>query len=454
MRKNTSTRLWDKGAQPDELVHRFTVGDDPYWDAHLVHWDCLGSAAHARTLEKAGFLTAAETEKLVAALGEIDALAAGGEFDIPAEMEDCHTAIENHLTRKLGEIGEKIHAGRSRNDQVATAMRLFMRRRTLDWLDLLDSFASAALQRIRTDGSTPMPGYTHMQPAMPSSIGLWLHAFVEAALEQMRAGLDLYDRLDACPLGSGAGFGVPLPLDREFTAGLLGFARVQRNPIDVQNSRGRLEIYFTRVAADIGGLLEKLSWDMILYSSAEYGFITLPDAMTTGSSIMPQKRNPDVLELMRARAGRLRGLLQQLEWIAGKLPSSYHRDLQLTKEPTIRAALDAAEMLPVAERIIAEFTINKDKLAAAMRPELYATHAAYALVRQGTPFRRAYRQIAADIRSGKFVVPADAADSSSGRVDAAAIDAADCERQTFRSRAEEFQRRIMQAEATLLNISR
>ncbi len=397
-----SQRLWDKGGELDAAVHRFTVGDDPQLDRQLVHWDCLGSAAHARTLAKAGLLSDAELRSLLDGLRQIDALDREGKFEIPDELEDCHTPIEAWLTQHVGEAGEKIHTGRSRNDQVATAMRLYLRAHALDWLDLLDGFVRTLLDRTERDGDVPMPGYTHMQPAMPSSVGLWLHAFVEAALEQMRACFDLLDRLDYCPLGSGAGFGVNLPLDREYTAKLLGFSAVQRSPIDVQNSRGRMETYFVRVAVDIGAIIEKLSWDLIIYSTAEYGFFSLPAAMTTGSSIMPQKRNPDVLELMRARVGRLRGRLHELEWVAGKLPSNYHRDLQLTKGPAIRAAADIEEMLPIAERVVAMFEVRADKLAVAMRPELYATDAAYALVRQGIPFRQAYRQIAADVAAGRL----------------------------------------------------
>ncbi|MCH8804629.1 MAG: argininosuccinate lyase [Planctomycetes bacterium] len=421
--KNKKKRLWEKGTEPDELIHRFTVGDDPEWDRHLVHWDCLGSAAHARTLERAGILTADERGRLLAGLAQVDALDRAGEFAIPPELEDCHTAIESFLTRACGDAGAKIHTGRSRNDQVVCAMRLFMRHHALAWLDELARFVRALLDRMQRDGEVPMPGYTHMQPAMPSSVGQWLHAWVEAALEQTRAAFDLLDRLDACPLGTGAGFGVPLPLDREYTAELLGFARVQRSPIDVQNSRGRTEIYFVRVGVDVGALLEKLSWDLILFAGPQYGFFGLPEEMTTGSSIMPQKKNPDVLELMRARAGRLRARLHELEWVAGKLPSSYHRDLQLTKEPAIRTALEVSEMLQVATRVVSGFTVNRETLAAAMQPELYATHAAVALTEQGVPFREAYRRVADDLRAGRFREgSATAADKHTGRVAADVID--------------------------------
>lgn len=408
---DTPRRLWDKKGDSgsengvnnlDALIHRFTVGDDPHWDRELLIWDCRGSAAHVRTLERARLLTAREADALIAELARISALAREGRFDIPPELEDGHTAIEAHLTRVLGSLGEKIHAGRSRNDQVATAMRLYLRDAVLRFADGLGDFVGRCIERIETDGAAPMPGYTHLQPAMPSSIGQWLHAFAEGAVEQLRACLATYDFLDACPLGTGAGFGVPLPLDRAYTAELLGFSRVQRSPIDVQNSRGRHELYVARLAADIGGILEKLAWDMILYATAEFGFIALPKAMTTGSSIMPQKRNPDVLELLRARTGRLRAWAHEIEAITGKLPSSYHRDLQLTKAPVLRAVGDTRDMLIVASRVVEGFEIHHDRLAAAMRPELYATRAALDKVREGMPFRQAYREVAGAVSDGSF----------------------------------------------------
>jgi argininosuccinate lyase len=446
-----SARLWEKGAALDEVVHRFTVGDDPAWDRHLAHWDCLGSAAHAQTLARAGWLSRAELDALLVGLAEIDALVRAGQFEIPTELEDCHTAIEASLTQRCGEAGAKIHAGRSRNDQIATTMRLFMRHHVLNWLDLLREFAETTLARVRRDGEIAMPGYTHLQPAMPSSVGQWLHAVIEAALEQMRAAFDLLDRLDACPLGTGAGFGVPLPLDRAYSAELLGFARVQRSPIDVQNSRGRMEKYFVRVAADAATILEKLSSDLILFSTAEFGFFGLPEAMTTGSSIMPQKMNPDVLELLRARSARLPARLVELEYISGKLPSGYHRDLQLTKEPTIRTALEVAEMLQIATRVMAGLTINAERLAAAMRPELYATHAALELTGKGVPFREAYRRVAADIRAGRFNDQAVAARrAAGGTVDPAVWEAVCEELHQLKRRSDLFRARVTAAETAVL----
>ncbi|MCC7290529.1 MAG: argininosuccinate lyase [Phycisphaerales bacterium] len=394
--------LWDKGGSIDALVHRFTVGDDPQCDRRLVHWDCVGSAAHARVLHCAGLLTAEELAALLSGLREIDARAAVDQFEISVGQEDVHTAIEAFLTSYVGEAGQKIHTGRSRNDQIAMAMRLFMRHHVFVRLKDLQAFVQSCVQRALSDGAVPMPGYTHLQPAMPSSMGMWLCAFAEAGMEQVRAGLHVLTQLDCCPLGTGAGFGVPLPLDRSYAAALTGFSRVQRNPIDVQNSRGRYEACFARHAADIGDILEKFAWDLILYSTHEFGFIALPAEMTTGSSIMPQKRNPDALELMRARAARMRSWSREIDDIRGKLPSSYHRDLQLTKAPTLRIADEVADMLRIAARVVEAFEIRHDRLRQAMLPELYATQAAYDLVRQGVPFRQAYRKVAEQIHDGSF----------------------------------------------------
>ncbi|MFH1746740.1 MAG: argininosuccinate lyase [Planctomycetota bacterium] len=444
-------RLWDKGETLDETVLRFTVGDDPTWDRHLVHWDCLGSAAHARTLARAGLLSESDLNMLLAGLKRIDARALDGRFEIPAELEDCHTAIEAALTEQCGEVGTRIHAGRSRNDQVATAMRLFMRHQVLGWLESLGEFVEVLVTRAEHDGDVPMPGYTHMRPAMPSSVGHWLHAFAEAALEQMVAALHLLERLDSCPLGTGAGYGVPLPLDRAYTAELLGFARAQRSAIDVQNSRGRLEKALVHVAAEVGAVLEKLSCDLLLFSTAEFGFFGLPESLTTGSSLMPQKRNPDVLELLRARSARLPARVVELEYVSGKLPSGYQRDLQLTKEPTIRTAVELGDLLRIATRIVTGFTINSARLAAAMRPELYATHAALTLTQQGVPFREAYRRVAVEIRAGRFTEDRTVAwRAAPALVEPAALNELRAELAESRQRAERHRARVMVAETALL----
>lgn len=452
-----SVRLWHKGGSLDEFVHRFTVGDDPHWDCHLAHWDCLGSAAHARTLAQAGLLTPAELNALLTALAQIDKAASAGDFVIPPALEDVHTAIENQLTQQCGEAGRKIHTGRSRNDQVATALRLFLRNQTLAWISQLDHVLVTLTRRATRDGDVPMPGYTHLQPAMPSSFGQWLQGVAEALLEQVREAAQLLDVLDSCPLGTGAGYGVPLPIDRTFTARLLGFGRVQRSPLDVQASRGRLEKYFVRLAADVGLVLEKLSCDLILFNTAEFGFVRLPDDFTTGSSIMPQKRNPDVLELLRARAARLRARVIELEQLTARLTSGYHRDLQLTKEPTIRTALELPEMLAVATRVIEQLVLQAPALEAALRPELYATHAAVARVQAGQTFRDAYRAIGQALAAGSATSELAAGRqfaeaTRAGRVPPKEWAALQSESETIRATAAAFAGRIRAAEVAVLPV--
>ncbi len=395
-------RLWEKGASLDAQVHAFTVGNDPKLDLSLLCWDSIGSAAHARMLSSIGVLTSEECAVLLPALAKVHSLSQNGEFPIPDEMEDCHTAIESYLIEQTGDAGRKIHTGRSRNDQVLLAMRLYLRNQILEQLDALARCARVCLLRFDEVGKLPMPGYTHMQPAMPASVGMWLGAYAESFLDLIREGLSLLDRVNANPLGAASGFGVPLPLDRELTARLLGFSRVQRNPIDVQNSRGRYELRFIRWGVDVAATVEKLAWDLILYSTREYGFFSIPEALTTGSSIMPQKKNPDVLELMRGRAAKIRAAENELLWVTAKLPSNYHRDFQYTKEPVLNCADTMTALLSMSEIVLTRFTCNEKALQDRMTDELYATYDAYRSVEEGMPFRDAYRETANRIASNSI----------------------------------------------------
>ncbi len=443
-------RLWDHGQGVDPLIHAFTVGDDPYWDLRLIRWDCLASAAHGRTLQRAELLTVAEADALVLALRDIARAAQRGEFPIPQELEDGHTAIEVELTRRCGAAGAKIHTGRSRNDQVATAMRLCLRDGLLRWADALDSFARVTLDRMERDGAIPLPGYTHLQPAMPSSVGQWLHAVIEATLEQWQIALDLLDRIDACPLGSGAGYGVPVRLDRRYTAELLGFAHPQRSVVDVQNSRGRYEAWCARIGADVGRVLERLSADVILMATREFGFVRLPSAIATGSSIMPQKRNPDIFELLRAHAVRLRSWLAGIEGLTAHLTSGYHRDLQLTKEPTLRCLEAVPRMLEVAGRALAAIEFDAERCAAAVSGELFAAHEALARAEAGQPFREAYRAVASEIASGTFAPsPAARAANPAQFVSAEVRQELSTDCDSLRQRAEKWRERLRRVEVSV-----
>jgi argininosuccinate lyase len=379
-----------------------TVGDDPEIDRRLVPHDALGSAAHARMLCKQGLIASADFKSLLFSLKNIYQEGLKIQFEIPYELEDVHTAIEDRLQKDCGEIGKRIHAARSRNDQVCLAVRLYMRTevasRFSEVLCCLDEIKS----RFDQLKDIPMPGYTHLQPAMPSSVGMWLHSYYEGFLDLAKDGLSLLESLNVCPLGSGAGFGTNLPIDRKQVAETLGFRALQRSVIDVNNGRGRFEEKVLHWCVMLGGLLEKWASDLMLFNTQEFGFISLPPELTTGSSIMPQKRNPDLIELLRARPARIRGALQELTSITTKLPSSYHRDLQYTKAPLIRGLEELGACLEMFSLSIKGMQLNQQKLEAAMYPELYATYYANNLVSKGMSFRDAYRETASKIKSGEL----------------------------------------------------
>jgi argininosuccinate lyase len=397
-----SAQLWSKGLPLDEAIHRFTVGEDPDLDAVLLPYDAQGSAAHARMLTHAGLLPAKDAEALVAKLATIARRAREGGIRITPEQEDAHTVIEGLLTAELGDAGKRIHLGRSRNDQVILALRLYMRDALLSVAAQTAHLAWQFIAYARAHAEESMPGYTHLRRAMPSSFGLWSAAFAAGLSEELQALQALYARLDRCPLGAAAGFGAPLPLDREYTAKLLGFSAVQVSLVDVQNSRGRHELAFLNGLASIGLVMEKYLWDLALYSMPEFGYVRLPDAFTTGSSIMPQKRNPDVVELARGRCRELRGYAAMLQEIASGLPSNYHRDLQLLKKPLFGAVASAKTWLDVLIALVPAVEVDAAKAAAACSDDIYAAHHAYKLAQGGMPFRDAYKQVAKEIADGSF----------------------------------------------------
>lgn len=389
-------RLWDKGSSVNELVHSFTVGNDPLIDRQIFPWDVIASAAHARVLLECKVLSEAECQAVLKELGAIHQQVEQHGIEIPMELEDAHTMLESMLTERLGDLGKKIHTGRSRNDQVLVAMRLLLKSEVLATLKDLETLTQTLFTRAERERGLPMPGYTHFQPAMPSSVDMWLQAFAEHMLDHIQDGLRLLERIDCNPLGVASGFGVPLKLNREISTRALGFRSTQRNPIHTQNLRGREELAVVRWWSDIASSIEKLAFDLILFSSHEYRFFSLPVSFTTGSSIMPQKRNPDVLELLRASASKIRACAFELDGITAKLPSSYHRDFQFTKEPLIRSAGIVSSLLPITSSVIEAFTVNTDRLQEVLYPDLFATYQVYRLVREGKTFREAYQAVAAD----------------------------------------------------------
>ncbi len=387
-------KLWQTDSSLDAAVEAYTVGRDPQLDMRLLPYEVYGTLAHAAGLVKIGVLSQREYKALRRALRR---LLARGAFAISREQEDIHTAVEQSLTSSLGEIGAKVHAGRSRNDQVQVDLRLYLKDALTELSELACAAAAAWVSFGRTYDQTLMPGYTHLKRAMPTTVGHWAAAHAEAFLDGVRALDFAYGEVDACPLGSAAGFGAHLPLDRSYVARLLGFSRVQRNTLRVQTSRPRLEAAVVSSLALAARDMGALAWDLSLYTSAEFGFFSLNASFSTGSSLMPQKQNPDVIELTRAKAARFPGWLNQVLSI-GQLPSVYHRDFQLTKGPLMAAVDTAGQMLGMCARLPAALHVNAQRCASAMTQDMLATQQAMALVKRGVAFRTAYRRIAQNAR--------------------------------------------------------
>jgi argininosuccinate lyase len=394
------TRLWDKdgAAALDERVLRYTAGEDYRLDARLVPHDVRASIAHAEMLGEVGLLSAADVTAIRAGLEALAVGHAAGEWRIEMADEDVHTALESRLTLRIGEAGARLHLGRSRNDQVLAALRLYLRGEVTALAAGARAVAAALDDLAAREASTALPGYTHFQPAMPSSVPLWAGGFA-AELRDDAEGLSACRRrLDKNPLGSAAGYGVPLlPIDRESTRRRLGFAVTQEPVTAVQLSRGKAEAQvlfeITLTLQDLG----RLAADLVMWSSAEMGFVALPEAMTTGSSIMPQKRNPDVFELVRGRGATAQGCLLEALAITAKLPSGYHRDLQLLKAPLFRGLDLAHATLDIMAIALDGVRFRPENIV--LPPEIHATEEAYRLVvEQGMPFREAYRQVAARYR--------------------------------------------------------
>ena len=401
---NAATRpLWAKDLPLDAAIHRFTVGRDPELDLALYGFDCIASAAHVRMLAAVNLIKQSDATALLSALQAQYQLSIAGQVRIEASQEDCHTALEAALVAATGEAGKRIHLARSRNDQVLVALRLYLRAQLHELSSGVLALAQVLAQFAEAFKNAAMPGYTHMRKAMPSSFGLWAVGYAEALVEELDASVGVHARIDRCPLGAAAGYGVPLPIDRALTAQLLGFAKVQRAATDCINSRGRHEQALLDWCVSVGSSLEKMLWDLNLFSTTEFGFLQLPDAYTTGSSIMPQKRNPDVIELARAKCRALRGISETHRNIMTGLPGSYHRDFQLGKAPLMEGVQITAEILRVITRLIPALKIDQTNAKAACTDELYAAEAAYQLVAGGMAFRDAYRVIAAQVTAATFV---------------------------------------------------
>lgn len=394
------SKLWEKGVSLDKAIESFTVGNDPELDQALVPYDCKASKAHAKMLGQKGYLTAEEVNLLVSALDQIIQRHEKGEFNIEVSQEDCHTAIEETLVESLGEVGKKIHTARSRNDQVLTALRLYYK----DELSEINSLAKAWMDVLTQFGEehkdVEFPGYTHMQKAMPSSIAMWASAYADSMKDDLNALTMVSSLVDQSPLGSAAGYGVPIDIDQEMTAKELGFSKVQENPIYCQLSRGKFELAMLQAFNQVLLTINRLASDLIQFSMSEFGYFSLPEEFCTGSSIMPQKKNPDVLELLRGSYHILLGYETQVKTLTSNLISGYNRDIQLSKEPVMRGIKLAKDCLGISAAVVSGITVNKDQCKAAMTSELYATEKAYEMVKKGVPFREAYKKVAESLRSG------------------------------------------------------
>ncbi len=389
-----SDLLWQKpGVTVDAEIQSFLAGDDVVLDREFFLHDIAASRAHAQGLQRIGILTA---DELAALERELDALAAdfrSGAFVLDAAYEDGHSAIEARLTQRLGDPGRKIHTGRSRNDQVLVATRLWLKEKLASLRGIAREVAGIALERAEAEAQLPMPGYTHLQRAVVSSAGMWWAGWAEAFIDDALRAADTLDWIDANPLGTAAGYGVNLPLDRDHTTQALGFARMQVSPLYAQLSRGKFELAAIEALASAMLDLRRLAWDLSLFTSSEFGFVALPAQYTTGSSIMPNKRNPDVIELMRASYASVAAARAEIEQLLS-LPSGYHRDLQLSKGALYHGFGKGLPALALLPDLLRNLEWKPEALRAALEPSMYATDLAVDLARQGLPFREAYRQAA------------------------------------------------------------
>ncbi|MBD5367403.1 MAG: argininosuccinate lyase [Bacteroides sp.] len=397
-----SNKLWDKGFTPDEKIEIFTVGQDRELDMKLAAHDVQGSIAHVTMLESIGLIQPDELPILLKALNEIAAEIDRGEFEIEPGVEDVHSQVELLLTRRLGDIGKKIHSGRSRNDQVLVDLKLYMRHELLNIVDHVNQLFNRLLELSDRYSDILMPGYTHLQVAMPSSFGLWFGAYAESLIDDLRIAKAAFDIVDQNPLGSGAGYGSSFPLDREMTTSLLHFADLHYNVVAAQMSRGKSERAVASAMAAIASTVGRFAMDVCLYMSPNYGFFKFPDEYTTGSSIMPHKKNPDVFEIMRGKCNRLQSIPNELTLMMANLPMGYHRDNQLLKDVIFPAFESLIQCLDMCDMMLQHIIINPDIIDAPKYDYLFTVEEVNRLVLSGVPFREAYRRVGAMVQNGTF----------------------------------------------------
>lgn len=395
-------KLWEKNIQVDKEVETFTVGKDREMDLYLAKYDVLGSMAHITMLESIGLLAKEELTVLLAELKSIYTVADRGEFVIEEGIEDVHSQVELMLTRRLGDIGKKIHSGRSRNDQVLLDLKLFTRAQIQELVELTNDLFEVLISQSNRYKKVLMPGYTHLQIAMPSSFGLWFGAYAESLADDLQMMQAAYKVCNRNPLGSAAGYGSSFPLNRQMTTDLLGFDSMDFNVVYAQMGRGKMERTVAFAMAGIAATLSKLAYDACLFNSQNFGFIKLPDQFTTGSSIMPHKKNPDVFELTRAKCNKIQGLPQQITLIANNLPSGYFRDLQIIKEIFLPSFDELKDCLRMVTQMMREVKVNEHILDDDKYALLFSVEEVNRLVLEGVPFRDAYKQVGLNIEAGKF----------------------------------------------------
>ncbi|MDF9829347.1 argininosuccinate lyase [Parabacteroides sp. PF5-6] len=396
-------KLWEKNVRVDKAVEAFTVGKDREMDLYLAKYDVLGSMAHIRMLESIGLLQKDELDRLCAELRNIYAIADRGQFVIEDGIEDVHSQVELLLTRRLGDVGKKIHSGRSRNDQVLLDLKLFTRAQIRELTELTAELFQVLISRSDRYKDVLMPGYTHLQVAMPSSFGLWFGAYAESLVDDLQLMQAAYKITNRNPLGSAAGYGSSFPLNREMTTQLLGFDSMDYNVVYAQMGRGKMERTVAFAMAGIAGTLSKLAYDACLFNSQNFGFIKLPDQFTTGSSIMPHKKNPDVFELTRAKCNKIQGLPQQITLITNNLPSGYFRDLQIIKEVFLPAFDELKDCLRMVTFMMQEVEVNEHILDDPKYALLFSVEEVNRRVWEGMPFRDAYKDVGLAIEAGTFV---------------------------------------------------
>lgn len=397
-----ANKLWEKNFEVNQEIERFTVGHDRELDLYLAKYDVLGSMAHITMLESIGLLTYDELQMLLKELKVIYASCERGEFTIEDGVEDVHSQVELMLTRKLGDIGKKIHSGRSRNDQVLVDLKLFTREQLKEIVDAVKVLFDELIQKSNQYKDILMPGYTHLQIAMPSSFGLWFGAYAESLADDMLFLLAAYKMTNRNPLGSAAGYGSSFPLNRTMTTKLLGFDSMDYNVVYAQMGRGKMERNVAFAMATVAGTLAKMAFDACLFNCQNFSFIKLPKDCTTGSSIMPHKKNPDVFELIRAKSNKIQSLPQQIMMIMNNLPVGYFRDLQIIKEVFLPAFGELKDCLQMAAYIINKMEVNQHILDNPMYDPMFSVEEANKLAAAGMPFRDAYKKVGMEIETGTF----------------------------------------------------